>query len=144
MEEAGANEPEETQTRISGMVETSPPSARIVLIGSSTFVSDTALDLAAQATGTRYLKPVELMENAVDWMLEDRGLLNLRGRGQYSRMLAPLDREAQMFWEYLNYALSLGGLALVYVLDRRARARRRARQEAILALPVSPEGGKAA
>lgn len=115
----------------------------MVLIGSSTFVSDTALDLAAQATGTRYLKPVELMENAVDWMLEDRGLLNLRGRGQYSRMLAPLDREAQMFWEYLNYGLALGGLALVYVLDRRARARRRARQEAILALPVPPEGGTA-
>jgi ABC-2 type transport system permease protein len=141
--EAGAKEPEETQTRVSGVVETSPPSARILLIGSSTFVSDTALDLAAQATGTRYLKPIELMENTVDWMLEDRGLLNLRGRGQYSRMLAPLDREAQMFWEYLNYGLALGGLALVYVLDRRARARRRARQEAILALPVTPEGGTA-
>lgn len=137
-------DPGQDQTRISGVVETSPPSARMVLIGSSTFVSDTALDLAAQATGTRYLKPVELMENAVDWMLEDRGLLNLRGRGQFSRMLAPLDREAQMFWEYLNYGLALGGLALVYVLDRRARARRRARQEAILALPVSPEGGTAA
>ena len=135
--------PGEDQTRVSGVVETSPPSARIVLIGSSTFVSDTALDLAAQATGTRYLKPVELMENAVDWMLEDRGLLNLRGRGQYSRMLAPLDREAQIFWEYLNYGLALAGLALVYVLDRRTRARRRARQEAILALPVTPEGGTA-
>ncbi len=135
--------PGEDQTRISGVVETSPPSARLVLIGSSTFVSDTALDLAAQATGTHYLKPVELVENAVDWMLEDRGLLNLRGRGQYSRMLVPLDREAQMFWEYLNYGLALGGLALVYVLERRARARRRARQEAILALPVIPEGGTA-
>ncbi len=148
MEPAGdkgtGEEPGQEQTRITGVVETSPPSARMVLIGSSTFVSDTALDLAAQATGTRYLKPVELMENAVDWMLEDRGLLNLRGRGQYSRMLAPLDREAQMFWEYLNYGLALGGLALVYVLDRRARARRRARQEAILALPVPPEGGTAA
>ena len=143
LDPAGAKGPGGDQTRISGVVETSPPSARLVLIGSSTFVSDTALDLAAQATGTHYLKPVELMENAVDWMLEDRGLLNLRGRGQYSRMLVPLDREAQMFWEYLNYGLALGGLALVYVLERRARARRRARQEAILALPVIPEGGTA-
>ena len=143
LDPAGAKGPGGDQTRISGVVETSPPSARLVLIGSSTFVSDTALDLAAQATGTHYLKPVELVENAVDWMLEDRGLLNLRGRGQYSRMLVPLDREAQMFWEYLNYGLALGGLALVYVLERRARARRRARQEAILALPVIPEGGTA-
>ena len=143
LDAAGAKGPGGDQSRISGVVETSPPSARLVLIGSSTFVSDTALDLAAQATGTRYLKPVELMENAVDWMLEDRGLLNLRGRGQYSRMLVPLDREAQMFWEYLNYGLALAGLALVYVLERRARARRRARQEAILALPVTPEGGTA-
>lgn len=141
----GALNPEEEEeapspadkTVVSGVVETSPPSARLLLIGSSTFVSDTAIDLATQANNTLYLKPVELMENAVDWMLEDRGLLALRGRGQYSRMLAPLDRETQMFWEYLNYGLALGGLALVYVLDRRARTRRRARQEAILALPVT-------
>jgi len=133
----GAAMPAEDKTRVSGVVETSPPSARLILIGSSTFVSDTALDLAAQATGTRYLKAMELMENAVDWMLEDRGLLSLRGRGQYSRLLAPLDRETQMFWEYLNYGLGLAGLALVYVLERRARARRRARQEAILALAVT-------
>jgi ABC-2 type transport system permease protein len=114
------------------VVETSPPSARLILIGSSSFLTDTAISLATQATRTLYTKPVELIQNAVDWSLEDRGLLGLRGRGQYSRLLEPLDRRRQMFWEYLNYALALAGLALVYALHRRSRARRHSYYEAIM------------
>ncbi len=82
------------------MVEHSPASARLILIGSSTFLSDTAISLATEATQTRYLKPLELVQNTVEWSLEDRGLLSLRGRGQFGRMLEPVGREGRMFWEY--------------------------------------------
>ncbi len=120
------------QPPISGVVETSPPAARLILIGSASFLTDTAISLATEATRTLYTKPLELIQNAVDWSLEDRGLLSLRGRGQYSRLLKPLTRREQMTWEYLNYALALAGLALVYSLYRRSRQRRRSHYETIL------------
>jgi ABC-2 type transport system permease protein len=109
---------------ISGVIETSPPSARLILIGSESFLTDTAIGLANEATQSRYLKPIDLVQNAVEWSLEDRGLLALRGRGQFSRLLEPLSREGRMAYEYLNYALALGGLALLYWLARRSRQRR--------------------
>lgn len=125
--------PEEQQPVVSGVIDRSPPSSRLVVIGSGTLLSDAVLELAAQATRTRYDKPLQLMENLVDWSLEDRGLLALRGRGQYSRMLAPMDTEEQMFWEYLNYGLVLAGLALVALWRRLARRRHLAGQAAWLA-----------
>jgi ABC-2 type transport system permease protein len=115
---------EEKAPVISGVVESSPASARLILIGSSTFLSDTAIGLATEATRNRYLKPLELIQNAVDWSLEDQSLLTLRGRGQFSRLLEPVGREGRVFWEALNYLLALAGLALVYWLYRRARIRR--------------------
>jgi ABC-2 type transport system permease protein len=127
-----ASEDEKTKPTISGVVETSPPSARLILIGSSSFLTDTAISLATEATRTVYTKPLELIQNAIDWSLEDRGLLSLRGRGQYSRLLEPMSRRRQMFWEYLNYALALAGLALVYGLHRRSRARRRSHYQAVM------------
>lgn len=131
-------EPETAPSEIAPIVEVSPPSARLILIGSASFLTDTAIALASEATRTLYTKPVELIQNAVDWSLEDRGLLVLRGQGQYSRLLAPLDRDAQLFWEYLNYALALLGLALVYWLHRRTRLRRVRHYAALLAGGTRP------
>lgn len=129
--EAAEAEEEEAETAeeprrpvIAGVIESSPGSARLILIGSSAFATDTAISLANEATQTRYLKPIELIQNAVEWSLEDRGLLALRGRGQFSRLLEPLGREGRMLYEYLNYALALGGLVLLYWLARSARDRR--------------------
>jgi ABC-2 type transport system permease protein len=73
-----------------------------------------------------------LVENAIDWSLEDRGLLALRGRGQYSRLLEPVGREQRILIEALNYLLALGGLALIYALHRRLRHRREQALAAIL------------
>ena len=66
---------DEKKPVISGVIESSPGSARLILIGSSAFVTDTAISLATEATQTRYMKPIELIQNAVEWSLEDRGLL---------------------------------------------------------------------
>lgn len=124
-EEEGAKTAEDQKKPvISGVIESSPGSARLILIGSSAFATDTAISLANEATQSRYLKPIELIQNAVEWSLEDRGLLALRGRGQFSRLLEPVSREGRMFYEYLNYGLALGGLVLLYWLARRARSRR--------------------
>jgi ABC-2 type transport system permease protein len=103
------------------------------VIGSGSLLSDAALKLTAEATRTQYDKPLQFIENAIDWSLEDRGLLVLRGRGQYSRMLEPMSSEQQRFWEYLNYALALAGLGVVAGWRALARRRRRADQAALLA-----------
>ena len=122
---------------ISGVIDSSPSSARLILLGSDAFLTDTAISLASEATQTRYQKPLELIQNAVEWSLEDRGLLALRGRGQYSRLLEPVGRGEQMFFEYLNYALALAGLGLLYLLARQSRARRERTLARYLSAPLS-------
>ena len=111
-------EPAKKEPVITRVIDRSPESARIILFASNSFLTDEMLDLAAAGLGTRYLKPVDLVANAVDWSLEDRGLLAIRGRAQFSRTLDPLDRDTQMFWEYLNYGLALLGLVVVWLIRR--------------------------
>ncbi len=109
---------------ITGVIERSPESARIVLVGSSSFLSDDILALLSQVDRTQYLTPLSFAQNLVDWSLEDRGLLALRARGGvFSRTLGPVKAGEQPMWEYLNYALALAGLGLVYIGRRHLRQR---------------------
>jgi gliding motility-associated transport system permease protein/gliding motility-associatede transport system auxiliary component len=124
---------DQDDTSVTSVIERSPESARLVLIASNTFASDLALDLASQGLGTSYTKPVEFLQNAIDWSLEDRNLLALRGRTQFARTLAPLAENGQRLWEYLNYALALMGLAAVWGWRRRVASTDRQQYERILA-----------
>jgi ABC-2 type transport system permease protein len=103
------------------VIQHSPASSRLVLLGSSAMISDQAIRMISEANGNQYTQAVEFVQNIVDWALEDQGLLNIRGRGHFARTLAPLSLEAQSFWEYLNYAIVLGGLGLIWYLNRRRR-----------------------
>ena len=114
------------------MIERSPESARLILFASNTFLTDSALDLASTGLRMRYLNSVQLVENAVDWSLEDRDLLSIRGRAHFSRTLPPLNRTAQLFWEYLNYGLALFGLLLVWLIRRGVASQARLRYEAVM------------
>lgn len=121
------------ETQISSVIDHSPDSARLVLIASNSFGSDVALNLASQALGTFYTKPVEFLQNVIDWSLEDPGLLALRGRTQFARTLVPLDQNQEVFWEYLNYFLALAGLAAVWGWRRLVVKADRSRYRKILA-----------
>jgi len=124
---------------ITRVIDRSPKSARIIVFASGSFLTDTMLDLASSGMGTHYLKPIHLVENALDWSLEDRGLLAIRGRANFSRTLNPLDRESQLFWEYLNYGLPLLGLLLIALIRRQTNKRAKSRYAAILG---STENGR--
>ena len=118
---------------ITSVIERSPESARVILVASDTFAEDAVLDLASEGLGTLYAQPVEFLQNAIDWSLEDRGLLAIRSRAQFARTLIPMERSGQLFWEYLNYGLALLGLVAVWFWRRWARRSEQLRYRAILA-----------
>ena len=103
------------------VIERSPESARLVVIGSNTFASDLSLDLASQGQGAYYTQPLALVQNLVDWALEEPALLELRGRSRLARTLDPLPEDGQRFWEGMNHAMALFGLLLVWLWRRQVR-----------------------
>ena len=126
------DESSDESTVVSSVIEKSADSARLILFSSNEFVSDETLRLAASAGGTLYMNSVDLIENAIDWSLEDRGLLSIRSRSHFSRTLSPVSADTQMFWEYFNYFLALLGLILVYLVYRYARRKSLARFGALI------------
>jgi len=125
---------EEKPPVIDRLIERSPESARILLFASNSFLSDAVLNLASGGMGTQYLNPVNLVKNAIDWSLEDRGLLSIRGRTHFSRTLLPLNRSSQVFWEYLNYGLAALGLFVVWLIRRWMTARARRHYRLVLSM----------
>ncbi len=109
-----------------GVIEHSPDGARLILIGSGMLFSDETQALVSGALGTAYRKPALFAQNLVDWSLEDQGLLALRGRdrSRFARTLEPLSPWRQRLWEYLDYALVLIGLGVVWLVHRRRQQRR--------------------
>ena len=130
-DEKGESE-EKSSPRVSGVIDHSPESARLILVASNTFGTDAVLDLASQGLGTRYTRPLDFLQNAIDWSLEDRGLLALRGRTQLARTLYPMPEGRQQLWENLNYGLALAGLFGVWLWRRRVAMTDARRYQAIL------------
>ena len=121
------------QQVIARMVDKSPESARLIVFSSNSFLDDTIISIGSTVRRTNYLGPVEMMANVVDWSLEDRGLLEMRGRSHFSRPLVPMDTSMQVFWEYLNYVLALFGLLSVGLIRAVITRRRQRRHHQLLA-----------
>ncbi len=115
--EGGKDEGEETQEKDEPapepLITESPDSARLVVIGSSEFVNDTVIGISRSLGQDRFLNGLEFLHNAVDWAVEDQELLAIRSRGSHARLLAPLSRKEQRFWEGVNYGIALAALVLV-------------------------------
>jgi ABC-2 type transport system permease protein len=111
-----------TVIELPALIESSPDTARLVVIGSSEFVDDLVLQLSSNLSAERFLFNLQLLQNAVDWAAEDLDLLGLASGGIYTRLLQPLDEGEQTFWEAANYAAALAVLVvigLVWNLRRR-------------------------
>lgn len=117
---------------VSGVIERSPESARIVLIASNDFLQDQVVRMTGAAGGSEYLNGLQLAANTVEWALDDdAGLSGIRSRGHFNRTLPPMERGVQLFWEYLNYALAALSLVAVALIQRQ---RKKAREQAYLQL----------
>lgn len=112
------NEQAEQEPTVSGVIEHSPESARIILFSSNDFLSDQVIRVAGSTSRSEYLNTLQLVANTIDWSLEDAGLLSIRARGHFNRTLPPMEHGAQLFWEYLNYALAALALGLIALLQR--------------------------
>ncbi|HLT62965.1 MAG TPA: Gldg family protein, partial [Pseudohongiella sp.] len=119
-------------TVVTGVIDRSPESARLFVVASNSFANDISLQLASQGLGTEYTKPQAFVQNVIDWSLEDRDLLALRGRTELARILAPMDDAERRTWESANYALAFAGLMLVWLWRRGAALRDRRRYQLIL------------
>ena len=115
----------DTLGTVTSVIDRSPESARLILFGSASFVADQTVRMIGSADGMIYGNSSQLMANLVDWAVEDRSLLGIRARGHFNRTLEPMETDQQRVWEYVNYALALAGLALVFGLSRQRRLARR-------------------
>jgi len=94
------------------LIEHSPPDTRLVVFGSSAFVSDDVLSLAQQLDSDLAASNVELVHNAVDWSLADTDLLAIRSRNAAARALT-ISPDSAGVWRNVNIAIALVGLVLV-------------------------------
>ena len=94
------------------LIEHSPPDTRLVVFGSSAFVSDDVLSLAQQLDSDLAASNVELVHNAVDWSLADTDLLAIRSRNAAARALT-IGPDSAGTWRNVNIAIALVGLVLV-------------------------------
>lgn len=118
---------EEQENVISSVIEHSPESARIILFASNDFLNDRVMQLAGANNGSQYLNGLQLMANAVDWSLEEQGLLSIRSRGHFNRTLPPMEQDEQLYWESGNYVMAvvmLVALALFMRYRRQQKAKR--------------------
>ena len=84
----------------------SPDRSRLVVIGSGNFVADPVLQIGRQG-GDMALTNLELIQNLVDWSIEDVELLRIRSRGSHARVLEPTDTDERRTLEWGNYAFAL-------------------------------------
>jgi ABC-2 type transport system permease protein len=133
-EEDGDDEPAQ---RRGDVIETSPERTRLVVLGSASFVSDFVANLAQQQGSDSHLANLQLIQNLVDWCLEDIDLLKIRSRGRYARLLAPTTAGLRQAVEWGNY-----GLALVAVVAIGGATLRRRRQAQPMMLPARAAAGE--
>jgi len=97
------------------------PGARLVVLGSSDIASDLMLGFASQMGGEVHRPDLQLVENAIDWAVEDPGLAQIRSAGEFARTLEPLTEQQRRNYELGNYLVVLLAMGLIVVLPKRRR-----------------------
>jgi ABC-2 type transport system permease protein len=125
-----------TPTTPAALVESSPDTARLIVVGSSEFLNDNVFQLSSSFNSDNYKSTLQFVQNTVDWATEDTDLLSIRARGASARVIDSLSDNQQKKWEILNYAAALIGLI---VLGGVWQWRKRAERPMPLVLPQPAE-----
>jgi ABC-2 type transport system permease protein len=100
----------------------SPEGARLVVVASSAFVDDQIMGLSQQIGRESSLSGLQLVQNLIDWCIEDVDLLSIRSRSTFARTLLPMDASKRAYWEWANYGvvvLALGAIGGIAAYRRR-------------------------
>ncbi|MBU0484574.1 MAG: Gldg family protein [Proteobacteria bacterium] len=97
------------------IIKRSSATSRLTVIGCSEFINDTIISMSQSMGQERFLNGLSFLQNTIDWSVADDDLLMIRSRGTRARLLSPLTRTTQTFWEWLNYGLALLALAGVSI-----------------------------
>jgi ABC-2 type transport system permease protein len=79
-----------------------------------------------------------LVQNAVDWSVEDEDLLSIRSRGTYAHLLNPLEDVEKARWMWANYGLTVLAVVAIGVVGI---VRRRNEVPMVLVDEAEMEGG---
>jgi len=112
---AKPTKPDVTTKDAPHLAEHSTPDTRIVVFGSSAFVSDDVLGLAQQLESELASSNVELVHNAVDWSLADTDLLAIRSNNAAARALI-LGERSPASWIQINVVIAVVGLLIVVAI----------------------------
>ncbi len=123
LEQVENKDDQETQIPPLPVIKTSPDSTRLVVVGSAEFVNDMILSMSRNMGQDRFLNSLQFLQNTIDWSTEDEGLLTIRSRGSHARLLSPMTRSKQTFWEWLNYGIALVSLIIISFLGLYRRKR---------------------
>lgn len=142
VDETGSNEAEgdtaePAEEVISSVINRSTDSARLILIASNSFAEDRIAGVLSSISGNNYTAPFEFLTNAVEWSLEDEGLLSIRSRGHFNRTLPPLEDSEKLKWEYLNYGFSFFALLIVFFIRSLREKAKRNRYQSLLSQGAS-------
>ncbi|MCB9675524.1 MAG: Gldg family protein [Alphaproteobacteria bacterium] len=121
---------DETRPEVPGALTTPVADGKLVVLGSSEMLSDVILDFSRSPAGLTHANNIVLLQNLVDWSLEDTDLLTIRNPGNFSRTLYPTDPDQLFRYELANYVLVLLPLPLLYFWSRRRRTPNLARKAA--------------
>lgn len=99
----------------------SPETARLVVVGSSSFANDLVLGISRQTGGDRFANNLQLVHNLVDWTLEDTDLLSIRAAGAFATTLNPMTSTKKDGFLAANYAVVLLAVAGLYLAGLRRR-----------------------
>lgn len=104
------------------LLEHSPPDTRIVVFGSSSFLSDVLIGSAQELQSNFDETNIQLVHNAVDWAVADTDLLGIRAHNSAARALT-VEPDARNGWRIANIVialLALGAIVAAAWLRRRA------------------------
>lgn len=104
---------------------------KLVVVGSSEFTSDLLQAIAMNTSNEAHSGNLQLVQNAIDWSVEDTDLLSIRTVSAYARVLEPLseaDTRAVQIRTWLLTFVLLGGVLVIPWAMRRSTA----------ALPAAP------
>jgi ABC-2 type transport system permease protein len=97
--------------------------AQLFVLGSSEMVSDLLMQIAGGLTGEVHRSNYQLVQNLVDWAVEDTDLLSIRSSGAFAHTLRPMESGEARAWEIANYAFVVVALGVISTVPRRLRRR---------------------